>query len=367
MTRSRSTRCPRTISPTAGSWPTRARTGQAEDRPPARRPAGALGVRADVRARRRLPGAAGPGSVGRVLAGRRASSGSIATAGRQRVWRRRQCGGAKTITIAGPGALELVRARSGRAGGGRSRARARPRRAAAGVAVPGQRAALGWRPVGAAVAVPGVAGGRASGGRAGVRAARDRFDRARARGRSRRAGGARDALPRHASSWRSGTASASRRRSHRAGRIAGCGCRRRRCRRRRCRAPTPRAPRTSPTSAIREPFTAALAGARHEDAQRGRRRATAGAALAARGRVRGMDRRAGAPDRRSGGAARAATRRRRASTSRRRAIDARRGSGPGSRASPIPMSPRRSGSPTTRCGSSGSTRSPARPAAATTR
>ena len=127
-------------------------------------------------------------------------------------------------------------------------------------------------------------------------------------------------------------------------------------------------PTTSATTSIREPFTAALAGARHADAQRGERR---GSARPAHRRWPTPTRR-GSPRRRSGSTDPAARldgydEHRRAITSRTRArprdrirAGHRRARGPGRRRG-VPRSP------TTRCGSSACTRSPASCAGATTR
>ena len=148
--------------------------GTAEDRPPALDQLVPSAFGLTFALDERLPGAACPGVVGRVLEGRRASSGSIVTAGRSASGAGASAAAPRRSRSLGRVRSALVRARSGRAGGGGSRARARPGRAAAGVAVPRQRPVVGRWPVGAAVAVPGVADGRASGGRAGVRAADDR-------------------------------------------------------------------------------------------------------------------------------------------------------------------------------------------------
>ena len=139
---------------------------------------------------------------------------------------------------------------------------------------------------------------------------------ARAGGRSRRAGWARDALPRHrragGRAWRRRAGDA---RAGPAGSRA-CGSRRRRCRRRRCRAPTRPGPTISTEPAISEPFTAALPALDMKTLSEAGDARAAGAALAAGGRVLGVDRRAGATDRRAGSAPRGPRARRPVSTSR---------------------------------------------------
>ena len=192
-----------------------------------------------------------------------------------------------------------VRARPGRAGGRRPRHRARARRArlVSLFLVNGQ--FVRRRPIGAAVAVPGVLTSRRPTARRCSCGGRSTRSRSRPRSIASSSPGSRCSTA-TASSSRSGMASACRRPSRRDARIAACGWRRRRCRPRRCRCTD--APGAGRLRGRGDPRAvhARCAALDMKTLSEASDDELPGAALAAGGRVRGVDRRAGAADRRPG-------------------------------------------------------------------